>query len=472
MQEKSVITRTVEAAGGIYAPGHLGELTQIVDFVLVDAVIEETGSCEKRLRLLPSRVVVYFVLALALFEDCSYRGVWGKLTAGLQGLPLVRPAVSSLSRARRRIGAAPLRRLFEILAGPVAHLGQPGSFYRGLRTVSVDGTLLHVPDEEALTWRYPKRAGEVVEFGYPLLRLVVLVECGTRAVLAAAFGPESDGELTYAGRLLSVLDRTMLLLADAGFDANEFARDVQATGAQFLVRSSARRIPTPFRHLGDGSYLARIGYGVLPVLPVLLSVRVIEASVTITLADGTVRTEQWRLLTSLLDPAAHPAAGLVDLYHERWQSETTYFSIKATMLDGRVLRSRSLTGLDQEVYALLTTYQALIRAAADTACTRPGLDMDRISFTVLHTTAADTVATATGILLPAGPADLVGTIGRAALESLHPARHRHRVKARTRKNPTSKYGPNAGQHPTTSQNYTIHTVITFFEHGLANRSRK
>ncbi|WP_406076090.1 IS4 family transposase [Streptomyces virginiae] len=468
MQEKSVITRTVEAAGGVYAPGHLGELTQIVDFVLVDAVIEETGSREKRLRLLPSRVVVYFVLALALFEDCSYRGVWGKLTAGLQGLPLVRPAVSSLSRARRRVGAAPLRRLFEILAGPVAHLGQAGSFYRGFRTVTVDGTLLHVPDEEALTWRYPKRAGESVEFGYPLLRLVVLVECGTRAVLAAAFGPESDGELTYTRRLLSALDRTMLLLADAGFDGAEFAPDVQATGAQFLVRSSARRIPTPFRHLGDGSYLARIGYGVLPVL---LTVRVIEASVTIALADGTVRTEQWRLLTSLLDPAAHPADGLVDLYHERWQSETTYFSIKATMLDGRVLRSRSLAGLDQEVYALLTTYQALIRAAADTACTRPGLDMDRISFTVLQTTAGDTVTTATAILPPAGPADLAGTIGRAALDALHPTRHRHRTKARTRKNLTSKYGPNAGQHPTTSQNYTIHTTVTFFEHGLANRSR-
>ncbi|MFD9286539.1 transposase domain-containing protein [Streptomyces mirabilis] len=82
MQEKSVITRTVEAAGGVYAPGHLGKLTQIVDFALVDAVIEETGTREKRLRLLPSRVVVYFVLALALFEGCSYRGVWGKL--GLQ----------------------------------------------------------------------------------------------------------------------------------------------------------------------------------------------------------------------------------------------------------------------------------------------------------------------------------------------------------------------------------------------------
>jgi hypothetical protein len=329
--------------------------------------------------------------------------------------------------------------------------------------------LLHAPDEPAITWRYPKRAGDQLEFGYPLLRLVVLIECGTRAILAAAFGPESDGELTYAGRLLSVLDRTMLLLADAGFDANTFARDVQATGAQFLVRSSARRIPTPAGHLADGSYLARIGYGVLPAL---LTVRVIEADVTLTLADGTVRHEQWRLLTSLLDATRYPATELIALYHERWQAETTYFSIKATMLDGRVLRSRSLSGLDQEVYALLTAYQALIRAAADTACTRPGLDMDRISFTVLLATGADTVISATGVLSPAGPVELVGTIGRAVLGALHPARHRHRVKARTRKNPTSKYGPNAGQQPTTSQNYTIHTAITFFEHGLENRSRR
>lgn len=205
MREKSVITRTIEAAGGVHAPGHLGELTQTVDFELVDAVLEETGTREKRLRLLPSRVVVYFVLALALFENCSCRAVWGKLTVGLAGLPLLHPAVSSLSRARRRIGLAPLRRLFEILAGPVAHRGQAGAFWRGLRTVAVDGTLLRIPDEAQITWRFAKRASDHLEFGYPLLRLVVLVECGTRAVLAAAFGPESDGELTYAQRLLNAL---------------------------------------------------------------------------------------------------------------------------------------------------------------------------------------------------------------------------------------------------------------------------
>lgn len=469
MQEESVITRTIRVAPGVLAPGHLGELTQTIDFALADAVLAETGTVECRRRLLPSRVVLYFVLALALFEGCSYGAVWRKLTAGLGGLGLARPADSSLCRARRRVGAAPLRLLFETLAGPVGARGQPGVFYRGLRTVAVDGTCLHVPDDRAVTGRYRARPGKCGEqqAGYPLLRLLALVECGTRAVLAAAFGPDTDGELAYASQLLPALHAGMLVLADAGFDAAQFLRDATGTGAQFLARSAARRCPTPLSRLPDGSYLARIGYGVLPEL---LTVRVIEAAITITTADGTTRTEHWRLLTSLTDHACYPARELITLYHERWQAETTYYSIKATMLDGRVLRSRALPGIDQEVWALLALYQALIRAAADTAATRPGLDMDRISFTLILTTAADLVTAAIGIL-PDGPPDLAGHIGRTALDGLLPAWRRRRAKARTRKNPTSKYGPNAGQHPATAQTYTFHAEVTFFTEGLAPRTK-
>lgn len=475
MQEKCVITSTVETARGVLAPGHLGELTQIVDFALVDAVLAETGRTEKRRRLLPARVAVYFVLALALFEHHSYRAVWGKLTAALGPLALVAPAASSLSRARRRVGSLPLRRLFETLAGPVATRTQRGSFYRGLRTVALDGTSLHLPDDPQLTWRYPKRSGDKLEFGYPLLRLLVLIECGTRALLGAAFGPESEGELAYADKLLNLLDASMLLLADAGFDAAAFAAKVSATGAQFLIRSSARRRPTCIRRLPDGSYLAplaapyRAGAGYSLVL-----VRVIETNVTVTLADGTVRTEQWRLITSLTDHHRHPAHELVDLYHLRWQVETTYLSIKSIMLDGRVLRSHSIDGVDQEVFALLTTYQALIRAAADTVATATatGATMERISFTVLLETAADTVATAQNILPGTGPTDLVGAIGRAALAALLPGNRPQRAKARTRKNPTSKYSANASQQPQQTQRYTFHAEITTFETGLAPRPRR
>ncbi|MFD7408583.1 IS4 family transposase [Streptomyces sp. NPDC059866] len=284
------------SAHDVYAPGHLGELTQVIDPKLVDAVLEETGSRERRVRLLPARVVVYFVLALAFFERSSHRAVWDKLGAGLHGIAVARPCASSLSRARRRLGSAPLRRLFEILAGPVAGRAQSGAFYRGLRVVAVEGTTLSVPDEEAVTWHFPRHIGSVKEFGYPLLRLVTLVECGTRALLGAAFGPDTTGELGYARRLLDRLDASMVLLADAYYDAFDFLQTVTGTGASFLLRSTRKRRPTVRRLLPDGSYLTTIsagkyragrGYG-------RLEVRIIEARMTVTLADGTRRSELWR----------------------------------------------------------------------------------------------------------------------------------------------------------------------------------
>lgn len=235
----------------------------------------------------------------------------------------------------------------------------------------------------------------------------------------------------------------MLLLADAAFDGNEFLHAVHQSGARFLVRSGARRVPTSAEHLGDGSYIARIGYGVLRVL---LPVRVIEATLTVTLADGTVRTEQWRLVTNLLDPVKYPATELVDLYHRRWQAETAYFSIKATMLDGRVLRSRSIDGLDQEVYALLTTYQALIRARDDALTGRPDIPMERISFTILLAAAADTVTASHGIF-PSTLVDLVGTIGRATLGDLLPAHRRATGEGPHPKEPHQQVRPERGTTP-------------------------
>jgi hypothetical protein len=463
LREKSVITRTVAVAAGVFAPGHLGELTQIIDFALVDAVLVETRAVQRRIRLLPARVMVYFVLALALFEDCGYRAVWDKLTVGLDGLALVRPHTSSLSRARRRLGSAPLRALFEALAGAVAWPGTPGAHWRGLRTVAIDGTSLQLPDCDRITARFPKRRGEERETGYPLLRLVMLVETGTRAILAAVFGPESDGELAYAQLLLDRLAARMLVLADTGFDAWQFLRDVKATGAHFLVRSSARRCPTIQQRLPDGSYLACLGYGKLPV-------RVVEAQITLTLADGTARREQWRLITSLLDHARYPADQLVTLYHERWQAETVYFSVKATLLDGRVLRSGHPADLDQEIWGILAVYQALVRIAADTATSRPGLDMDRLSFTVALHAARDQVTLAAGVLTD-GPVHLVGAIGRALLDNLLPAHRRRRLKARSLKT-ASKYVPNFGKHPATAQNYTLHTQVMIMEEGLASRPRR
>lgn len=441
----------------MYAPGHLGELTQIIDPELVDAVVGETGARERRLRLLPARVVVYFVLAFAFFERSSYRAVWDKLTAGLDAVPVARPCASSLSRARRRLGSAPLRRLFAIMSGPVADRGQSCTFYRGLRLVAVDGTTLSAPDEEAVTWYYRKHIGKVRTFGYPLVRLVAIVECGTRALLDAAFGPDHTGELAYARRLLGSLDASMLLLADAYYDAFDFVQAVSDTGARFLLRSTRKRRPTLRNALPDGSYLTTIisrehragrGYE-------RLDVRVVEAWITTTLADGTRRTELWRLLTSLLDADRYPATELLALYHRRWQAETCYFSLKSTILDQRVLRSRSVPGLEQEIFALLTAYQALIRAAGDVTITSEDVSAQRVSFTVLFQAAADQIIAGIGT---ADDVSLIGAIGRAALDNLLPEHPRWRMKARFRKS-ASKYGFKRGDHPRTVQAYTLDTQV-------------
>jgi len=140
----------IRVASGVFAPGHLGELTQIVPFEMVDAVLAESvPATQRRVRLLPARVTVYFLLAMGLFPEHGYRGVWSKLTAGLAELMLLTPTASALRQARRRVGPGPLAALFELLAGPLAWPRTPGACWRGLRLVAIDGTGVAIPDSKA-----------------------------------------------------------------------------------------------------------------------------------------------------------------------------------------------------------------------------------------------------------------------------------------------------------------------------------
>ena len=143
----TTITRAVTVAAGVFAPGHLGELTQYLPFELVDDVLEQTRTVQRRLRELPSRVGVYFVLALGMYPRLGYARVWAKLTAGLAGLDVRWPSEKALRDLRRRLGPAPLKALFEVVAGPLAQPGTPGVRFGGLRTVAFDGcNSLKVPD--------------------------------------------------------------------------------------------------------------------------------------------------------------------------------------------------------------------------------------------------------------------------------------------------------------------------------------
>jgi hypothetical protein len=429
----------------VFAPGHLGELTQYLPFELVDCVLGETRRTERRLRRLPSRVGVYFAVAMCLFPGLGYLGVWGKLTAGLGGAGGPCPSEKALRDLRRRVGAEPLRALFETVAGPLAWPSAPGACYRGFRTVAFDGcSSLKAPDLERNRAWLGRVRSRTAWHAYPAVMLMALVETGTRALIGAWSGPNGTGEKDCASRLLHLLGPGMLVLADRGFDGSAFLAALAATRAQFLVRvRSDRRLPVLAR-LGDGSFLTRIGD---------LAVRVVDADITVTCKDGTVIRGRYRLATTLLDPCADPAWRLVQLYHERWEVESAFYALRHTLMNGRVLRSGDPAGLEQELWALLLLYQLLRTAMADAAASR-GADPDRASFTIAMETARDQLVLAAGIVSGDGDG-LAGAIGRAVLARLLPAR-RHRVSARKVKSPASRYAarPADDDRPLASQDIT------------------
>jgi hypothetical protein len=426
----------VRVATGPFAPGHLGELTQQVPFEMIDTALEQTRCTQRRVRDLPSRVVVYLLLAGCLFAELGYRQVWQRLVAGLEGLPVAQPSEAALTKARRRVGPQPLRALFDLLRGPAASMAGPVR-WRGLLVCAIDGTTLFAADSAANLGRYAKqRGGRTGGSSYPMLRLVTIVACGTRSVMDAVFGPISSGETTYAKDLLARLSAGVLVLADRNFAAGHLLNLVTGCDAHLLVRAKTGRggpkLPVLLR-LPDGSYQSL--FGGQPV-------RVIDAEISIKTKAGTV-TGVYRLITTLLDPDTYPATAILRLYHERWEIETAYLEIKSSILGGRVLRARTPAGVDQEIYALLVTYQILRIAMTDATNSQPGTDPDRASFAIALNAARDQVIHAAGVI--AGTViDLVGKIGRLVLDELLPER-RLRVNARTVKRAISKYnarGPN------------------------------
>src|SRR5215472_7053124 len=423
------VPRLVTVAAGIFAPGHLGELTQYLPFELVDDVLDQTRTVQRRLRNLPSRAGVYFVLALAMFPGLGYCRVWGKLTAGLAGLQIPRPSEKALRDLRRRLGPAPLKALFEVVAGPLAQPHTPGVRFGGMRTVAFDGcNSLKVPDTDRnRSWlgRIRYRMGFA---GYPTLRLMALAETGTRGLLGATLGSAAGRDEAHLARRLLPLPRPgMLVLPDRAFDASAFLAEVHATGAMLLARAKCTRNPRVLEHPPDGSYLSCLDG---------LAARIIDADAVMTGADGGRTGDRYRLITTLTDHHRYPAVTLVRLYHERWEIETAYLALRHTLLDAHVLRSGDQPGLEQETWALLTLYQLLRMAMVTAIETRPGTDPDRACFTTAMEAAKDQLTAAAGIC-PDGPADLTGVIGRAVLATLLPAR-RLRFSARKVKCATSR----------------------------------
>ncbi|MEU2248784.1 transposase [Streptomyces sp. NPDC019224] len=289
------------------------------------------------------------------------------------------------------------------------------------RTVSFDGCgSIKTPDSD----RNQGWLGRCPYGGYPRIELMTLVETGTRSVIAAVFGPTAEGETSYATRLLGHLRPDMLVLWDRGFDGNDFLAAVHDTGAQIVGRITRCRRPPVLKPLADSSYLSTIG-GV--------SVRIIEAKVHVTCADGSGFESSYRLVTTLLDAHHYPAERLVRLYHERWEHESAYCALRHTIMAGRLLRSGDPVGLEQEMWALLVLCQLLRHSMVEAAESVPSIDPDRCGFTIAFQTARDLVVRAEEIFEQG-----IGAIGRRVLAALLPAR-RPRVSTRKMKSPGQRY---------------------------------
>lgn len=361
----------------------LGVITKTFPLTTVRAVLAASGKASLRERDLPAHVVMYYVIALALFMQASYREVLRCLLEGLQwlrdpALPLKVAGKSGISQARTRLGWEALRQLHDAVVQPIALPATRGAWYRQWRLVSLDGSTLDVADEAANAAVFGRPGSSRGDSAYPQIRFVALVENGTHVLFATHMAGCTTGETTLAQNVLTGLQPDMLCLADRQFFGFALWQQARGTGAELLWRIKKNiRLPCAKR-LPDGSYLSPLyacehdrrhkTNGVM--------VRVIEYRL-----DGVAGAEPlYRLITTILDPDHAPAHQLAALYHERWEIETALDELKTHLRGARiVLRSKTPDLVRQEFYGLILAHFA-VRGLMHEAALRADKDPDRLSF--------------------------------------------------------------------------------------------
>jgi len=361
----------------------LGVLTKTFPLATILAVLGGTGKTSVRQRDLPAHVVVYYVIALALYMQSSYREVLRCLLEGIQwllgpGASVKVTGKSGISQARTRLGWEPIQQLHDGIVKPIAVESTKGAWYRRWRLVSVDGSTLDTADERDNEKSFGRPSASRGKSAFPQVRFVSLVENGTHVLFGTRMGGVDTGEITLAKQVLSSLVKGMLCLADRNFFGFELWNQARSTGADLLWRVKKNlRLPCEKR-LPDGSYLSRVyespkdqRHGRNGVI-----VRVIEYRL-----EGIPGAEPiYRLLTTILDHEAAPATELAALYHERWEIETALDELKTHLRGSRiVLRSKTPDLVRQEFYGLMMAHFA-VRGLMHEAALKANEDPDTLSF--------------------------------------------------------------------------------------------
>ena len=361
----------------------LGVITKTFPLSSIGPVLSNTGKSSIRQRDLPAQVVVYYVIALALYMQSSYREVLRCLLEAVQWLrdPSLGVRVagkSGISQARTRLGWEPLRQLHDELVKPVAVPNTRGAWYRSSRLVSLDGSTLDVADEKANEEAFSRPGASRGSSAYPQIRFVSLVENGTHVLFGSQMDSYRTSEITLAKAVLPRMRSGMLCLADRNFFGFELWKLAQATGADLLWRMKKNMRMAREKLLADGSYLSHVypserdwrhkTNGIL--------LRVIDYRL-----EGIEGSEPiYRLATTVLDPGKAPAGELAALYHERWEIETAFDELKTHLRGAKiVLRSKTPDLVRQEFYGLLMAHFA-IRGLMHEAALNADEDPDRLSF--------------------------------------------------------------------------------------------
>ena len=361
----------------------LGVIAKFFPLEKVRDVLEKTGRASVRERDLPAHVVVYYVIALALYMRSSYREVLRCLLEGVQWLLDPSAAVrvagkSGISQARSRMGVEPVKALYESVVAPMAERRTKGAWYRDWRLVSLDGSTLDVADTAENEAAFGRPGASRGSSAFPKLRFVGLLENGTHVLWAAQMAPYATDEITLAQQVIPALQKGMLCLADRFFPGYQLWQAAAQTGADLLWRMRQNARLEIDRRLPDGSYLSRLYLCISDRRNrcKAIVVRVIEYR----LKDVPDAEPVYRLITTILDPKQAPAKELAALYHERWEIETALDELKTHLRGAQiVLRSKTPELVKQEFYGLLMAHFA-IRGLMHEAALQADEDPDRLSF--------------------------------------------------------------------------------------------
>ena len=357
------IVLPTEAAVERLTAGALGTLLPVA---ALDAALASDARPRRR-RKLPARFMLLFCVLMNLYADEALPHVLRRV-AGYWGVgDMCMATAGALCQARYRLGARPVVALFRQLCRPLATPATPGAFLFGRRLLALDGSHLDLPDTPANEQAFGRRPTPRGRSAWPQALIVLLVECGTRAVCDAGVWPGLADERRAGRRLLRSTGPGTLVLWDRGFQNVAMVEAVQARGADFLGRLPATVRPLPLHTLADGTVLVRLRPADHPRR--YRGVHVVVRLIRYTLDDPQRpghRVEH-RLVTSLLDPRAAPARELVSAYHRRWEIESALDEIKTHQRPARPLRSRKPLGVIQEIYGLLVAHYLLRAAMAQAA---------------------------------------------------------------------------------------------------------